>query len=143
VDAGFQYEHGITQISGADIGRTGASRALNDPTTSKGELAGILVLTPDLGAGLLSPVTPYGVIQNVSMLRFNSFAIAYNAPAAFARNFGASALSVALQGTNLGLFTNYQGKDPNVNAYPNGNDVLDTGQLPAPRTWQLRVSLRY
>jgi hypothetical protein len=44
---------------------------------------------------------------------------------------------------NLGLFTSYRGKDPNVNAYPNGNTVLDAGQLPSPRTWQLRVSLQY
>ena len=143
LDAGFLYEHGLTQISAADIGRTSASRALNDPTTPRSELAGILVLTPDLGPSLLGLSTPYGVIQSVSLLRFNSLSIAYNAPASFAKNFGASALAVALQGTDLGLFTNYHGKDPNVNAYPNGNNVLDTGQLPAPRTWQLRVSLRY
>jgi hypothetical protein len=52
-------------------------------------------------------------------------------------------MAVALQGTNLGLHTNYRGKDPNVNAYASGNGLLDTGQLPEPRMWQLRFSLGY
>ncbi|HEX7942108.1 MAG TPA: TonB-dependent receptor, partial [Gemmatimonadaceae bacterium] len=144
VDAGFQYQHGITQINATDVGRTGAARALNDSTTPWSELAGVIALTSDLGTGLTGQAaTPYGVIQKVSLLRFNSLSVTYNAPAALARRFGAGAVALALQGTNLGLFTRYRGKDPNVNAYPNGNNVLDAGELPAPRTWQLRVSLQY
>ncbi|MBX6330256.1 MAG: TonB-dependent receptor [Gemmatimonadaceae bacterium] len=144
VDASFQYEHGLTQIDGAEAGRSAASRALNDPTASPGELAGIVALAPDLGAGLQGPqATPYAVIQNVSLLRFSSLSVAYAAPPTFARRLGASAVMLALQGTNLGLFTHYRGKDPNVNSYPNGNNVLDAGALPAPRTWQLRVSVQY
>ncbi|HEU4643134.1 MAG TPA: TonB-dependent receptor [Gemmatimonadaceae bacterium] len=144
VDAAFQYEHGMTQIDAVEVGRTSASRALNDPTVPWSELAGVLALSYDLAGGLMGPgATPYGVIQNVSLLRFNSLSVAYNAPPAVARRLGASALTLALQGMNLGLFSSYRGKDPNVNAYPNGNTVLDAGQLPAPRTWQLRVSLQY
>ena len=52
-------------------------------------------------------------------------------------------MSFAVQGTNLGLFTNYRGKDPNVNAYGSGNGLADTGQLPQPRSWQVRVSATY
>jgi hypothetical protein len=144
VDAGFQYQHGLTQINATDAGRTSASRALNDSTTPWGETAGMVALASDLGGGMQATgVTAYGVIQNVSLLRFNSLSVAYNAPAALAHRLGAGALSLALQGTNLGLFSRYRGKDPNVNAYPNGNNVLDAGALPTPRTWQLRVSLKY
>ena len=50
-------------------------------------------------------------------------------------------MSLALQGSNLGLHTNYHGKDPDVNAYSNGNQTADTGQLPQPRVWSLRVTL--
>ncbi|HEX6534031.1 MAG TPA: TonB-dependent receptor plug domain-containing protein [Gemmatimonadaceae bacterium] len=143
VDVGFQYEHGMTQIDAAELGRTSASRALNDSTTPWSEVAGVVALANDVGAGLQQSATPYGAIQNVSLLRFNSLSVTYTAPSALARRAGAAALSLSLQGTNLGLFTRYRGKDPNVNAFPNGNAVLDAGQLPAPRTWQLRVSLLY
>jgi hypothetical protein len=56
---------------------------------------------------------------------------------------GVRALTVALQGRNLGLLTTYHGKDPDVNAYSTGNNVADTGVLPQPRTWQLRVSASF
>jgi hypothetical protein len=49
--------------------------------------------------------------------------------------------SLTVQGTNLGLKTNYRGKDPNVNAYATGNVISDTGVLPQPRTWS--VGLRF
>jgi TonB-linked SusC/RagA family outer membrane protein len=144
VDAGFLYQHGMTQINAADVGRMSASQALNDSNTPLERQAGIIVLAPDLGSGLTGQgATAYAAIQTVSLLRFNSLSVTYNAPAWLAQRLGASAMSVALQGTNLGLFTSYRGKDPNVNAYPNGNNVLDVGGLPVPRTWQVRVSLRY
>ena len=61
--------------------------------------------------------TSYGVTQTVNTLRFNSLS---RWPTTFPPNaaarLGARALSLALEGTNLGLHTNYKGKDPNVNA---------------------------
>ena len=51
----------------------------------------------------------------------------YTVPAAVARRLGAQTLSVAVQGTNLGLWTNYRGLDPSVNARATGNSVTDTG----------------
>jgi TonB-linked SusC/RagA family outer membrane protein len=148
VDAGFDYQSGLTQINANALDHQSATRALNDSTGPPGELAGTIVLMPSTylpsvtGAAL--GTTAYGIIQKVSTLRFNSLSIAYAVPSAVARRFsGASAMTVALQGTNLGLFTNYRGKDPSVNAYPGGNGVIDTGQLAAPRTWQVRVSLQY
>jgi TonB-linked SusC/RagA family outer membrane protein len=137
IDAGFDYQHAVTQINATALDHQSASRALNDPSAPQGELAGTLVLMSDATS------TPYGLIQTVNTLRFNSLSVAYALPSAAAQRVGARALTVALQGTNLGLFTNYRGKDPNVNAYPIGNGVLDNGQLSAPRTWQLRVSASY
>lgn len=91
----------------------------------------------------LSGATAYGAIQTVSTMRFNSLSVSFNARPSLARHIGATSLSIALQGTNLGLFTNYRGKDPNVNAYSTGNSIADTGVLPAPRSWQVRVGLGY
>jgi hypothetical protein len=62
-------------------------------------------------------------------------------PMALTRFFHANMMQVALQGSNLGLHSSYRGMDPNVNAYSSGNLSADSGQLPQPRTWSLRVSL--
>jgi hypothetical protein len=87
--------------------------------------------------------TDYLWIQTVNTLRFNSLSVNYRVPAAVARRLGAQTLNIAVQGSNLGLWTNYRGLDPNVNAFSTGNNVTDTGVLPQPRTWQVRVNASY
>jgi hypothetical protein len=69
--------------------------------------------------------------------------VAFNVSPALARRLGARAVGVAVQGTNLGLWTSYRGKDPDVNGASSGNAVADTGVLPQPRMWQLRVNVGY
>jgi TonB-linked SusC/RagA family outer membrane protein len=132
VSAGFIYENGLTQV-GQFTDLAVISRGLNDPTASLGEQAGIAS----------SAHTSFLNAQTVSTLRFNSLSVAYNLPTAMAQRIGARALSVALQGTNLGLHTNYRGLDPNVNSLSTGNQVIDGGALPMPRTWQVRVNASY
>lgn len=133
VDAGLNYQNGLTQANLTAMDNSSLSRAANDPTAPFSQQAAVAVVRQ----------TAYGIIQTVNTLRFNSLSVAFNARPSLARRLGASALSIALQGTNLGLFTNYAGKDPNVNAYATGNSVADTGVLPQSRTWQLTVSARY
>jgi hypothetical protein len=82
-----------------------------------------------------------GLVQTVSAWRFQSLSINYSVPNVIAQRFRSSHMSVALQGSNLGLWTNYKGKDPNVNAFPNGNATADGGQLPQPREWSLQITL--
>jgi hypothetical protein len=88
-------------------------------------------------------MTNYGLIRDVSVLRFNRLSVGYYIPAVLAQRLGARALTVSLQGTNLGLKTNYTGLDPDVNSSVSANGVIDTGTLPQPRTWQVRVSASY
>jgi len=133
VDADFQYQGGLTQLNQSVLTDRVFSQALNDPHAALGEQAAVAAMDR----------TTYGEYQTVSTFRFNSLSIAYAVPNSAARLFRAQAMSVALQGSNLGLFTNYRGKDPNVNAYATGNAVADTGQLPLPRNWQVRVSATY
>ncbi len=70
-------------------------------------------------------VTPTGVvktvndvqeayIQNGDFIRLREVSVTYTMPAAVARAFRAQAASVTLSGQNLGLWTNYQGYDPEV-----------------------------
>jgi TonB-linked SusC/RagA family outer membrane protein len=133
VDVGLDHQNGLTQLNQMAISNRVISRGWNDPNASLVEQA----------AAWAAELTPYSALEAVSITRLNSLSIAFQLPVRLARGLGASAMSVALQGTNLALWTNYAGKDPDVNANPTGNAVADTGVLPVPRTWQLRVSMAY
>ena len=131
VTAGLLYDDGMTQNN--EVGRALApfTSGWNDPESSF-----------DAQARMWDE-TGYSWVQTVSTLRFNSLAVTYNIPTRMAAQVGARALSLSLQGTNLGMRTNYRGIDPNVNAYSTGNAVTDTGVLPRPRTWQVRLNAAY
>jgi hypothetical protein len=133
VDAGFDYQHGLTQLNQTLAQTQVFTQGLNDPNASFGQQAAAAALSQTL----------YGAYQTVSTLRFHSMTVSYRMPPAVARRLGAAALSIAVQGANLALWTNYHGKDPDVNVNPTGNQVTDAGQLPVPRTWQVRVSASY
>ena len=53
-------------------------------------------------------------------------------------------MTMALQGSNLGLHSNYRGIDPSVNAFSTvsaGDQTADKGEIPQPRTWWLKISM--
>ena len=133
IDADFHYTGGLTQLNQTALDNQIFSVALNDPNAPFGQQAAVAAMDR----------TIYGEMQTVNTFRFNSLAVAYALPPSAARLFRAETMSIAVQGTNLGLFTNYRGKDPNVNAYGSGNGIADTGVLPLPREWQVRVSATY
>ncbi len=87
--------------------------------------------------------TSIGYMQNISVLRLQSLSVNVNLGSNYARLFRAKNASIALQGNNLGLWTNYIGVDPNVNGILGSHGVSDLGQLPQPRAWQLRMTLGY
>jgi hypothetical protein len=118
------------------IGGNGAfSQLTNAPGASLGTQAAVVALT-----GNLSTI---GLMQTVNTLRFSELSINYDLPRAVSNVFRVPHMSVALQGKNLALRTNYFGKDPNVNASAvsgaNGDRVSDSGQLPQPRTWGIQI----
>jgi TonB-linked SusC/RagA family outer membrane protein len=130
VYATFNYTGGTTQFNSAMNDRYSPfNLAANDPTASFAQQAAAVA------------ETPYGRIQTVNMLRFHSLAINYNMSPSIARMFHARRMAISLQGENLGLRTNYQGKDPNVNSQVTGNLTIDGGALPNPRKWTLRMTL--
>ncbi|HEU4588171.1 MAG TPA: TonB-dependent receptor [Gemmatimonadales bacterium] len=133
IDATLDHQNGFTQYNTLSVSNRIISRGWNDPSAP----------LADQAAAWATLLTPATALQAVTTTRLNSLSIGYQLPARWARGLGASALSVALQGTNLALWTNYAGKDPDVNADATGNTVADTGILPMPRTWQVRVSMAY
>jgi len=137
VNAGFTYQDGFSQRNEVARQLATFSRGQQDPTAPLAEQAAMA----DLETGNLT--TDYNYIQTVNTFRFNTLGVSYRVPALVARRLGAEQLSLSLQGANLGLWTNYRGLDPNVNAFGTGNGVTDTGILPQPRTWQLQIRATY
>ncbi len=150
VNTAVDYQHGLTQTYNAAAtssvdGTLGGdynafTSALNDPATPLSQQAAIIGALACAPGGSLC--TPYGLVQTVNTLRWQSLSVNYQVPTAFAQRWAhVTALSIALQGSNLGLHTNYRGKDPNIGFSPGSNGIADNGQLPQPRLWQLRVTL--
>jgi hypothetical protein len=134
VNTEFSYDNGLTQFnSSANL----LTQIYNDPQSTFGQQAAVAASA--LGTGSSSNI---GRAQTISTLRWSSLSIGWIAPQQVARWFRTSQVAVALQGSNLGLYSSYTGKDPNVNAFTTGNLTQDTGQLPQPRTWTVRVDLR-
>jgi hypothetical protein len=137
LDAGLAYQHGLTQQNQVLRQSQALLRGANDPSAPLDEQAAAIALSSPGNS------TEYGLFQTVSIVRFTSLSIAYNLPPAIAGRLGARAMTIAVQGSNLGLWTSYRGKDPDVNGAGTGNQVTDTGVLPQPRLWQLRVNVSY
>ncbi len=83
----------------------------------------------------------YGLdgLRPVSDLRWSSASVTYHLPQSLLQKFGGRSMSVALQGSNLGLWTNFVGRDPGVNSNILGAGVSsDDGQTPPrPRLYVL------
>src|SRR5690606_10465621 len=103
----------------------------NDPSFSQGAQAAYAALE----------FTQYGLVQTVSTWRLGNASLNYAIPISLVRRLSMRSLSISLQGSNLWLSTNYRGKDPNVNATPIGNELVDSGKLPAPRSWRLQARI--
>ncbi len=83
-------------------------------------------------------------MQNISEMRFQSASVALNVPVRYVRRFKAQSLQVSLQGSNLGLWTQYRGRDPGVNSSPLGERTTDNGTaIPMPRQYSLNFRFGY
>lgn len=87
--------------------------------------------------GILGSI-PAGT-KTVSDVRWNSASISYSVPHNISRAFKTRQLTISLRGSNLGLWTNYIGRDPGVNsAIMFGDEVHDDGvTIPSPRLFSL------
>ncbi len=138
----FNYKAGLTQSNlggGALLGNI-----YDNPNSTYGQQAYALAaacVSGTIPIGFSNSCTDYGFIQKVNSLRFNFISIGYNVPRAYLKRFPMSSVSLSLQGSNLGLWTNYRGKDPDVNGNLIGDVTQDSGQLPMPRTWSLQIRI--
>ena len=152
INATFAYQNGLTQDNVGALNSGAFLNILNQPNTPLATQVAVVaaqcgvlgpsssnVTVPCVGGG-----TSIGVIQTVNTFRFNDLSINYTLPTTLASWFRVPRMSVTLQGSNLGLHTNYRGKDPGVNAFSTvsaGDETEDLGQIPQPRTWWLKLQL--
>lgn len=82
--------------------------------------------------------------ERIKVWRLQDLSFNFVAPASVAKMVRASSASLTLSGTNLHLWTNFHGIDPNVNTKPvNGNQNVAGTAFPTPRTYGFRVHLTY
>jgi hypothetical protein len=116
-------------------------RGFWDPTASISEQL-LRALVSQTGGG-------WSDRQNVSEFRFQSASIVYNVPVRVVHTLKAQSLQISLQGNNLGLWTQYRGRDPAVNTTPIGEQTTDgnvggaIGTIPEPRTYTLQFRLGF
>jgi TonB-dependent SusC/RagA subfamily outer membrane receptor len=145
--ATFAYQNGMTQTNYGGFQSGAFTSLLNAPVVPFATQAAILAAAcayNTLGLSCGGSGSLIGVIQTVSTFRFNSLSINYTLPPPITHWFRVPHMALSLQGENLGLHTNYRGKDPNVNAFATvgaGDETADLGQIPQPRTWWLKLSL--
>ncbi len=140
VNASLSYQHGVVQVNNARSTNSGDSPfspvGPDVPLSTQAAYAALSsgVITTESG-------TAYGFIQSVNTLRFETFSVSYNMPQTVAQWLRGRSMLLSLQGSNLGLRTNYRGKDPSVGARATGYSIIDDGQVPLPRKWELRVQV--
>ncbi len=139
IGATFKYKNGDTQINTALDGRR-TSRAENDPSTPLLTQAYVAVAGSNCSVNARA-CTNIGITQTISMLQFDVLSMGYTFPRELTGSILPNrSIKMSLQGRNLGLWSNYRGKDPNVNSAM--SEVLrDNGALPTPRVWQLSFSV--
>ena len=147
VHATFAYQNGMTQINTGACTSGVLQSLMNQSGVSYETQAAVVATNCNRGISSYTMATTASVIglaQAVNTFRFNDLSINYILPSAMAQWFRVPRMSVVLQGSNLALHTNYRGLDPNVNAFSTvsaGDQTVDNGQIPAPRTWWLKLTL--
>lgn len=91
-----------------------------------------------------SAATYAGFYEKTDLLRFSSFSLAYTLPPHLSRAFKARLASVSFIASNIGIWTNFHGKDPDVNsAAASGNEYFFGHSLPRPRSLGMRLNLQF
>jgi TonB-linked SusC/RagA family outer membrane protein len=82
-------------------------------------------------------------LEDGSFLKVRSVTLGYNFPKKFLSRYNISALKVFATSTNLFIFTNYSGTDPEINVAGNSSNTLgiDFATAPSPRSFLFGVNL--
>jgi len=134
VNANFNQVNGLTNLR-SYYGT--APRGAVDPTAPLAEQAG-WIQAYMMGGGQAV------YMGEVSFLRFNELSVTYTVPPKLLQRYlRAHALGITLAARNLALWTDYVGKDPNINTRATNEEMwIDEGTgVPQPRNVTLRFNL--
>ena len=143
------YTNGLTQFNYGAL--TSGSFALlpNSPSSTLATQAAVCAAVNDgvalnVSSANCTRQSIVGITQVVNTLRFNDLSVNVVVPTAVSTHLHVPRMTMALQGSNLGLHSNYRGIDPSVNAFSTvsvGDQTADKGEIPLPRTWWLKLSM--
>ncbi len=126
------YVNGNSQVNVGLKGDRWFSRAMTDPSSPLAAQAAAVAMT----------LTNYPAAQVVSTLRLQSASFSVMLPKSWVSLLRMSMGSVSLQGSNLGIRTNYSGLDPNTNTLASTETygIVDAGLQPQPRAWSVKFN---
>lgn len=81
--------------------------------------------------------------KSISEVRWNSASLSYYLPKSLLRAMNMRTLSISIRGSNLGLWTNYAGRDPSVNSNLLTSEIASEvgNEIPRPRLFNLSFTL--
>ena len=83
-------------------------------------------------------------VEDGSYLRLKDVSLSYSLPRSVCRKIKVNDLTISLTGSNLLLWSNYSGYDPEVNTSDTAVITgLDDGAFPKSRTWGIGVNLTF
>lgn len=137
IGADFSYIHGLTQVNTWAATTRFFTAAAFDPSTPIRQQACIVAAS--------SPhVDDYCFYETVNVLRLQNMTISFAAPDRVAHLMRAQSATFYLMGSNLGLWTGYNGIDPMVNTEDAaGNRTLGGAVVPRGKAWTLRARLTF
>jgi TonB-linked SusC/RagA family outer membrane protein len=115
----------------------------NNPAARFPVTAADTILNKELAVYRGAAITPEW-IEKADFIKLRELSLTIDIPQQFVRKTGASAANFVLAGRNLGLWSDYEGVDPEVNTYGGRNLVrIDAYSLPMVRRVSLGFNIQY
>jgi len=134
----LNYRGGQKLYNNTGAWRNGNSNTqeLNDPNAS---LAGQARAVASKFLG-----TNAGYIEDASFWRLREVSLSYNVSQEFAKKIGFSRISLSVSGSNLGIWTDYSGLDPEISSTGQTNFASEEFlSQPPVRSWKARLNLSF
>jgi TonB-linked SusC/RagA family outer membrane protein len=122
----------------------GFGRGCNDPNAPLGVQAGAIAdgIVGSNNQGAQPALSSF--VNKGWVVRFQELSVSYILPAPLLRTLriaSVNQMDLTFSVRNLQTWTHYPGIDPSVNDNFAGDNVVDNGTLPQPRTWLMRVHI--
>lgn len=116
---------------------------VNNPAARFPKTAADTVLFKELAVYRNASVSPEW-IEKADFVKLRELSATFDVPRRFLQRTGAQAASITVSGRNLGIWSDYEGVDPEVNSYGGRNFVrVDAYAIPQTRRYTVAFNLQY